>query len=87
MIFRLLLHIFFVMACTPVVYCQYSVPTSLSGYWINELGSWMNINSDCSAPGQFDGWYCSAVGNANFTYLLTGRYDVDGSASGGTIGW
>ena len=47
----------------------------------------MNINCESSVSGQFDGWYCSAVGNANYTYLLTGRYDVDGSDCGGTIGW
>lgn len=63
------------------------MPSSLSGYWVNELGSWMNIDCEGTAPGQFTGWYCSAVGNAEHWYNLTGCYDDEGTEYGGTLGW
>ena len=47
----------------------------------------MIIYSTSNICGQFNGWYCSKVGEAVYKYQLVGRYDVDGSDSAGTLGW
>lgn len=59
----------------------------VSGEWKNELGSHMCIYSRSPYPGQFNGWYNSAVGTATNEYALVGRYDTGGSETGGTLGW
>ena len=47
----------------------------------------MCIYSRSPYPGQFNGWYNSAVGTATNEYALVGRYDTGGSETGGTLGW
>lgn len=47
----------------------------------------MKIYPKSNICGQFNGWYCSKVGDAEYTYPLVGRYDVDGNESAGTLGW
>jgi hypothetical protein len=58
---------------------------SISGTWYNELGSLMEIES--VNGGGLSGTYCSAVGNAQYTYTLVGRYDSEPNAGGQALGW
>ena len=59
--------------------------SSLSGTWYNQLGSKMILTA---SGGGLSGTYESAVGNAENTYILTGRYDTDPPSGKGTsIGW
>ncbi|MGC5344041.1 avidin/streptavidin family protein [Streptomyces sp. AM 4-1-1] len=64
-----------------------SVTSAITGTWYNQLGSTMVVKATPS--GYLTGTYNSAVGNAENTYVLTGRYDTapatDGS--GTTLGW
>jgi hypothetical protein len=55
------------------------------GTWYNELGSVLEISS--ADNGTMMGTYCSAVGQANATYSLVGRYDAEPSSGGQAIGW
>lgn len=58
---------------------------SISGTWYNELGSVMTIST--ASDGSLSGTYCSAVGEAQFTYPLVGRFDVAPSSGGQSLGW
>jgi Avidin family len=49
---------------------------SLSGEWINELGSRMKLEAD--EGGYLVGTYHTQVGNAEGVYALVGAYDKDG---------
>jgi Avidin family len=51
---------------------------SLSGEWINELGSRMKLEAD--EDGHLGGTYHTQVGNAEGVYPLVGVYDADGAA-------
>ncbi|KAF7295673.1 Avidin family protein [Mycena indigotica] len=60
--------------------------TQLTGTWYNELGSVMSLTAD--ENGGLTGTYNSAVGDAEFEYVLTGRFDTtppDGE--GVSLGW
>ncbi|MFB7663225.1 avidin/streptavidin family protein [Kitasatospora sp. NPDC056138] len=61
--------------------------SGITGTWYNELGSTLVVTA--SADGGLTGTYNSAVGNAQNTYALTGRFDsapaTDGS--GTALGW
>ena len=57
--------------------------SNIVGAWYNELGSMMVI--DQASEGQFSGYYYTAVGHAQYTYTLTGRYDT--VPDGKTLGW
>ena len=57
----------------------------LVGKWFNELGSCMNITA--ARDGMLHGKYETAVGIADKTYDLTGRYDTDGNSLGWTVTW
>ncbi|MER5766372.1 avidin/streptavidin family protein [Streptomyces sp. NPDC001985] len=59
----------------------------LAGVWHNQLGSVMKLR--VTADGTLRGTYESAVGNAESTYVLTGRVDTApaGGAEGTTLGW
>jgi Avidin family len=50
---------------------------SLSGEWVNELGSRMRLNAD--AKGALQGTYHTQVGSAEGVYPLVGSYDADGA--------
>lgn len=58
---------------------------SILGTWYNELGSMMEITS--ASNGAVTGTYYSAVGQAQYTYTLVGRYDSEPSAGGQALGW
>lgn len=58
---------------------------SILGKWYNELGSMMEIAT--ASNGALTGTYHSAVGNAQSTYALAGRYDTEPSAGGQALGW
>ena len=55
--------------------------------WYNELGSKMVITSFDDETGVFTGTYKSPVGEAEKTYLLTGRKDTAGNTLGWTVNW
>ena len=55
------------------------------GMWYNELGSMLEIAS--ASNGALVGTYCSAVGQAQFTYALSGRCDAAPSPGGKSLGW
>ncbi|KAF7297531.1 Avidin family protein [Mycena indigotica] len=61
----------------------------LSGMWVNELMSTMNLTAHPS--GWLNGWYNSAVGNAQNSYALAGRFDTappgEANSTGITLGW
>ncbi len=57
----------------------------LVGKWFNELGSCMNIIA--ATDGMLFGKYETAVGNAEKTYVLTGRYDTEGDSLGWIVTW
>ena len=57
--------------------------SDLEGTWYNELNSCLTILS--ALDGQLTGTYESEVGNADATYVMSGRYDS--SANGRTLGW
>ena len=61
------------------------IGVSLEGNWQNELGSVMIIESVDSSTGVFSGSYTSSVGDAEDSYLLTGRYDTASDTP--TLGW
>ena len=68
-------------------FTAYTIPTSLSGTWTNELGSEMVISTSSYAEGQMSGYYNSKVGDAYEYYAFYGMYDTDGDETGGTLGW
>lgn len=51
---------------------------SLSGEWVNELGSRMKLEA---TDGELAGTYHTQVGNAEGVYALTGAYDMDETAA------
>ncbi|NGO72182.1 hypothetical protein G5C65_28310 [Streptomyces sp. SB3404] len=59
----------------------------LAGVWHNQLGSVMKLK--VGDDGRLSGSYESAVGNAERTYVLTGRVDAEpaGGKQGTTLGW
>ncbi|ASO20246.1 hypothetical protein FHR81_000069 [Actinoalloteichus hoggarensis] len=58
----------------------------ITGTWYNQLGSIMVITA--GTDGSLTGTYESAVGNAENTYVLTGRYDTDSPTGQGIpLGW
>ena len=59
----------------------------LDGKWYNELGSCMNLIT--TLDGTLTGTYESAVGNAEYSYVLAGRYDTltDRRSLGWTVTW
>ena len=58
----------------------------IAGVWYNELGSSMNFTVD--ETGLITGVYISAVGTAEDTYPLAGRFDaVPPANTGVSIGW
>ncbi|APU14822.1 MULTISPECIES: avidin/streptavidin family protein [Actinoalloteichus] len=58
----------------------------ITGTWYNQLGSTMVITA--GTDGSLSGTYESAVGNAENTYVLTGRYDTDSPTGQGIpLGW
>ena len=61
-------------------------PAIVPSTWYNELGSKMVI-TDVDPSGAFKGTYSSAVGNAKYTYPLTGQYDTQGSTLGWAVTW
>ncbi|XP_019853889.1 PREDICTED: uncharacterized protein LOC109583130 [Amphimedon queenslandica] len=65
----------------------FTIPTSLSGTWTNELGSQMVISTSSYAEGQMNGIYNSKVGDAYEYYWFYGMYDTDGDETAGTLGW
>jgi hypothetical protein len=58
---------------------------SISGTWYNELGSQMEITTN--PDGSLSGTYYSAVGQAQYQYTLSGRYDAAPSSGGQSVGW
>lgn len=69
-----------------VVMSKLSLQSDLCGEWYNALGSKMSLSTDVN--GGLMGTYCSAVGNAQDFYLLTGRFDSSPPSQGGvSIGW
>lgn len=63
------------------------VYTKLSGVWYNELHSKMTLIVD--ENGGLSGEYCSAVGEAEDFYILTGRFDAfpPSDGRGVSVGW
>ncbi|MFT7836988.1 avidin/streptavidin family protein [Saccharothrix sp. BKS2] len=61
--------------------------SAITGSWYNQLGSEMVITA--GPGGTLTGTYESAVGNAENTYVLRGRYDTQPLATGAgtTLGW
>ncbi|NUT51098.1 MAG: hypothetical protein HOV94_27910 [Saccharothrix sp.] len=61
--------------------------SAITGTWFNQLGSKMVVTA--VPGGNLTGTYESAVGNAENTYELRGRYDAEPSATtaGVTLGW
>ena len=58
----------------------------LAGTWYNELGSKMDLIVDPN--GGLSGTYYSAVGKAEYTYDLAGRYDAQPPPNEGTtLAW
>ncbi len=55
-----------------------------SGLWYNELGSQMQLNI---SGNNVWGWYYSAVGTAQFTYLLTGQINTQPYPFSQVLGW
>ena len=55
--------------------------------WYNELGSTMVMTNIDPMTGVFSGTYESLVGVAEKTYVLTGRIDTAGMATGWTVNW
>ncbi|KIY65068.1 Avidin/streptavidin [Cylindrobasidium torrendii FP15055 ss-10] len=64
-----------------------AISASLNGTWYNQLGS--TVEFEASADGTLSGYYTSAVGDAKYEYVLTGRYDTDPRSFdvGATLGW
>jgi len=61
--------------------------TKLEGCWYNQLGSTMTLNAP-TADGGLDGTYNSAVGDAKYDYILTGRFDACPPPDMGiSLGW
>ncbi len=58
---------------------------SITGTWYNELGSEMTIAT--AENGQLIGTYTSAVGDAESSYPLTGRYNTNPSLAGQACAW
>jgi hypothetical protein len=62
--------------------------SGITGTWYNELGSSMVVQS--TPDGSLIGTYNSAVGNAQYNYVLVGRYDTapaTDTGTGTTLGW
>ena len=55
--------------------------------WYNELGSVMTIDHIDVENGDFCGTYCSAVGQAEKEYPLSGRLDTEGFSLGWVVTW
>ena len=55
--------------------------------WYNELGSTMVIESIDQNTGVFSGTYESQVGQAKYTYVMTGRFDTAGRTIGWAVNW
>lgn len=61
--------------------------SAITGTWYNQLGSKMVVTA--RVGGSLAGTYESAVGNAENTYVLRGRYDTEPltTGAGTTLGW
>ncbi|MFC6092996.1 avidin/streptavidin family protein [Saccharothrix lopnurensis] len=61
--------------------------SSITGTWFNQLGSKLVVTAE--PDGDLAGTYESAVGNAESTYVLNGRYDTAPltTGAGTTLGW
>lgn len=57
----------------------------LPGTWYNELYSRLIIIA--AIDGQLSGTYESEVGDARYKYVMTGRYDTNGSTLGWVVTW
>ncbi|CAA7262589.1 unnamed protein product [Cyclocybe aegerita] len=63
-----------------------SASNQLSGDWYNQLGSKFTLIAD--ENGGLSGEYNSAVGTAEDSYILTGRFDADPQPGRGiSVGW
>ena len=61
--------------------------TKLVGVWYNQLGSKVTLNA-VHPDGGLDGLYHSTVGDAEYDYALTGRFDTDPpTGEGVSVGW